>query len=242
MGRLVNCFAFQNQSVISLIGSGGKTTLMWYLAHCFREESILVSTTTKIAYPKQSFYDYFYDKQFTEIGMAGRGITLAGVRIGNGKKLSAPPEAIKQTFFRFDKVFLEADGSKQLPLKGWENFEPVVIPETTITIGVIPIAVLGKTINQELVHRLPLFLKATGTAQGERVQEKTLAAIISSPNGLWMKSYGQKILCINQVETTTQLIQAQKVVELLPVNIVNQLTKIIACSAQSGEGEILWEK
>lgn len=242
MENLIDCFGFQDKEIISLIGSGGKTSLMWYLANAFRQESVLVSTTTKIGYPKQSLYDFFYGKNFEQIGMDGQGITLAGICINDGNKLSAPSETIQQTFPRFDKIFLEADGSKQLPLKGWDTFEPVVLPETTITIGILPISVLRRTIDQTSIHRLPLFLEAVEAHQGDTIQEKTLAAIISSPKGLWAKSCGQQILCINQVETQVQLKQAKKIVELLPAKIVNRLTKIIACSVHLEKGVVLWEK
>lgn len=242
MEKLIACFGIQGKQIISLIGSGGKTSLMWYLADYFRQESVLVSTTTKICYPKQSLYDYFYNKDFSQIGMDGQGITVAGICIEGISKLSAPPETIQQAFSRFDKIFLEADGSKQLPLKGWESFEPVVLPKTTITIGILPISALERTIDHSNIHRLPIFLDLVKANQGDKIQEETLAEIISNPNGLWAKSCGKKILCINQVETQNQLRQAKKVVELLTPELLDCLTKIIACSVHLEKGEVLWEK
>lgn len=242
MGNLIDCFGFKGKQIVSLIGSGGKTSLMWYLANAFRKEAVLVSTTTKIGHPNQSLYDFFYDEEFTQIGVNGQGITLAGVCTHDGNKLSAPPQTILQTFPNFDKIFLEADGSKQLPLKGWESFEPVVISETTITIGVLPISVLGKTIDQSNIHRLPIFLNIVGANKGDIVREETLSAVISSSKGLFEKSCGKKILCINQVETQTQQKQAKKIVDLLPFKVLNRLEKVISCSVHLEKGEILWEK
>ena len=67
-----------------------------------------------------------------------------------------------QTLFQhFTKVFLEADGSKQRPLKGWSSYEPVILKETTTTIGVLPISVIGQKIDETTIHRLPLFLELT---------------------------------------------------------------------------------
>ncbi|MGG5341038.1 selenium cofactor biosynthesis protein YqeC [Enterococcus sp. AZ192] len=242
MERLNDCFAFQGKQVISLIGSGGKTSLMWYLADCYRHEKVLVSTTTKIGYPLHQLYDFFYCQDFSKVGTDGRGITLAGTHMLGAHKLSSPPSIVQQSFPSFDKIFLEADGSKQLPLKGWETFEPVVIPETTVTIGLIPISVLNQKIDETTVHRLPLFLRATGTKTGEVICEETLAEVISSPKGLWAKSRGHRILCINQVETSEQLNQAKKVLSLLPCMLMKRLTKVIACNVQSGKGVVLWEK
>ncbi|WP_207695577.1 hypothetical protein DOK67_0002185 [Enterococcus sp. DIV0212c] len=242
MSPLIDCFEFQKHHVISLIGSGGKTSLMWYLANGYRKEKVLVSTTTKIGYPIDRPYDYFYSENFSNMGQDGQGITLAGAYTANKYKLSAPPIDFQESFHKFDKVFLEADGSKQLPLKGWETFEPVILLETTVTVGLLPISVLGKTVDQTTVHRLPLFTRATGIEAGEKIKEETLAEIISSPTGLFAKSQGQRILCINQVETSEQLFQAKKVFSLLPNMLLKRLSKVIACNIQSGEGTILWKR
>lgn len=243
MEALIDCFDFKGQQVVSLIGSGGKTSLMWYLAEYYRNQNVLVSTTTKIGYPVDRPYDFFYSSNFSNLGSDGQGITLAGNLTAGGYKLSSLPlTVIEESLLHFDKTFLEADGSKQLPLKGWETFEPVVLPETTVTIGLVPISVVGKTIDQMTVHRLALFLRATGATQGEKIKEETLAEIIASPTGLWEKSHGQRILCINQVETLEQLRQAKKVLSLLPKMLLKRLSKVIACNIQTKEGVVIWEK
>lgn len=243
METLIDCFDLKGKQVISLIGSGGKTSLMWYLASSFHDQNVLVSTTTKIGYPDDRPYDYFYSENFENLGRDGQGITLAGSPTAGGYKLSELPRSIfEETLPYFDKVFLEADGSKQLPLKGWETFEPVIVPETTTTIGLIPISVIDKCIDENLIHRLPLFLRATGATKGEKIQEDTLAEIISSPTGLWGKSQGQRILCINQVESEEQLEQAKKVLSLLPYMLLKRLRKVIACNIQTEKGTVLWQK
>ncbi|NRR74941.1 hypothetical protein HRD57_02125 [Tetragenococcus halophilus] len=57
------------------------------------------------------------------------------------------------------RVFLEADGAKQRPLKAWADFEPVIVSETTTTIGIIPLCVLGQRTDETIIHRLPYYLK-----------------------------------------------------------------------------------
>ncbi|MGK0612223.1 selenium cofactor biosynthesis protein YqeC, partial [Enterococcus faecalis] len=148
-------------------------------------------------------------------------------------KLRIPPAVFSSLFAKFDKVLLESEGSKQIPVKGWETIETVIIPETTITIGLMPIAGLGKTISSATVHRLPLFLRSTDTKAGQIILEETLANIIASPVGLWAKSRGQRILCLNQVETASQLLQARTVASLLPHSLLTRLSKVIACNIQT---------
>lgn len=243
MGELSECFDFQGQQVISIIGSGGKTSLMWYLANYYRQEKVLVSTTTKIGYPIKRTYDFFYSSHFSALDKVDQGITLAGKLTADGKKLGMMPlRALQKSLFIFDKILLEADGSKQLPLKGWADFEPVILPETTVTIGLLPINVIGKKINEDTIHRLPIFLKTTGMIVEEVITEKNIALIISSSLGLWKQSQGGKILCLNQVETPEQLEQAKKIVTLLPKTCLESLSKVIACNVKNGEGVIIWGK
>jgi probable selenium-dependent hydroxylase accessory protein YqeC len=242
MAALIDCLNIRGQQVISLIGSGGKTSLMWYLAKCHKQERVLVSTTTKIGCPITQPYDFFYSENFANLGSDGVGITLAGLFTEKKDKLAMPPTSFRSTFKKFDKVFLEADGSKQLPLKGWETFEPVILPETSMTIGIVPITALRQPIDANAVHRLPLFLRATGATEGQLITEKIIAEIIASPTGLWSKCQGQRILCINQVESATQLRQAKKITSLLPKTLLTRLSKVVACNIQSQEGVVLWSK
>lgn len=119
MESLKKCFDLQGKEIVSIVGSGGKTSLMWALAKTYRKEAVLVSTTTKIGFPQRQLYDYFYTNHFEKITPNICGITLAGTAINNQTKLTMPAMTSFQTLFQhFTKVFLEADGSKQRPLKG----------------------------------------------------------------------------------------------------------------------------
>ena len=62
-GVLKKCFDLQGKEIVSIVGSGGKTSLMWALAKTYRKEAVLVSTTTKIGFQRQ-LYDYFYTNHF----------------------------------------------------------------------------------------------------------------------------------------------------------------------------------
>lgn len=91
---------------MSIVGSGGKTSLMWALAKTYRKEAVLVSTTTKLGFPQRQLYDYFYTNHFEKITPNICGITLAGTAINNQTKLTMPAMTSFQTLFQhFTKVF-----------------------------------------------------------------------------------------------------------------------------------------
>lgn len=240
MKTLVDCLNLK-KGVVSVIGSGGKTSLLQLLARQLPAEKILLSTTTKMGYPLKNSYDQFYQRDFSQLGQAP-GVTIAGVvsEHDGRKKITQPLDAAFRDHFPcFDYVFLEADGSKQLPLKGWADFEPVILPETTTTIGIIPLSVLGHMIGPTTVHRLPLFSNLTGATTGDVITPVILQTVIEAAAGLFQKAQGHKILLLNQVETTSAWLAAQTLAQQVDKSVVDQ---IVAGSTRQNKGVILWQR
>jgi len=113
-------------------------------------------------------------------------------------------------------------------LKGWSSYEPVILKETTTTIGVLPISVIGQKIDETTIHRLPLFLELTDAQQQEPITETLLAQLIAHPKGLFKESQGKRILCLNQTHTRREFVQAMNVCLQLPKSCFEKLDKIIA--------------
>ncbi|GHV96591.1 hypothetical protein AGMMS50293_29110 [Spirochaetia bacterium] len=156
-------------TVITVIGSGGKTSLIRLLAAHFsrslvkERRKVLVTTTTKM-FPLPPL----------------DGVTTVGCfNEKTGKLESLPLYELERIIPDFDLVLIEGDGSRELPLKGWADSEPVVPPFTTITVGVLPLWPLGMTVSEKIVHRLPLFCDLSGASPGEVLSVSHLAAVIS---------------------------------------------------------------
>ncbi|BAK93951.1 putative uncharacterized protein [Tetragenococcus halophilus subsp. halophilus] len=244
MVKLIDCFELKDYEVLSIIGSGGKTSLLIFLAKKYCHEKVLLSTTTKMGYPKASIYHRLVIDPFENL-TAEIGITMAGKVIAKHekKKISMPESAaFRQSFPLFDKVFLEADGAKQRPLKAWADFEPVIVSETTTTIGIIPLCVLGQRTDETIIHRLPYYLKLVSVKKNSPITVQHLAQLIEHPEGLFAKARGEKILYINHVEVTRDLELAKQIVQKMNPMFKRQLKKIIAGNTFSNRGWILWEK
>lgn len=235
--ELLQCFSFQAPSVVSLTGSGGKTSLMNFLAKGYDRQRVLMSTTTKIRLPEEKDFDFFYDSG----KIVCPGITLFGLPAEEGKLKSPDLKELRSVLPLFDLAFLEADGAKEKPLKGWESFEPVVIQETTDTIGVIPITACGETISERLVHRLPLFLNL-GFENGQEVTPEILAKVSSRKNGLFRSAKGRKWLVLSQVKGKYELDLAEKVLQCLEPAFLSQLTAVIAADVHRNKGWVLWNR
>lgn len=243
MEELVNCFNFASHDVVSIIGSGGKTSLMWYLAHKYSKEKVLVGTTTNIGFPTSREYDAIVLDNFKSIQSPTDGITVVGEQVPGKAKLRRPQgEVFPIVFSSFDKIFLECDGSKQLPLKGWADFEPVILEETTQTIGVIPISVIGKKVREDVVHRLPLFLEIAQCREKDEVTVDILFNVIKQSGGLWRESRGSNVLLLNQVDTDADMEKALELAKKLITVQHNPINRIVASNLLTNKGTILWKK
>jgi probable selenium-dependent hydroxylase accessory protein YqeC len=229
---------------VAVIGCGGKTSLIEYLAQNRRRLKTLVTTTTKMALPppESGGYDYFWDCSDPAAAFPSprAGITLAGAP--KDRKLEAIPlDLLMKTAPLFDYVLIEGDGSRTLPLKGWADYEPVVPDWVSLTVGVLPLWTLGMPVSEGIIHRLPLFTALTGARIGEPVSLQHLAALITgdSGKGLFSAARGEKILFFNQVETDELLKNAEALADVLPLPFRDSLQGIIAGSVQRGSVTIL---
>lgn len=223
---LVDLLALKQHEVVSIVGSGGKTTLLNALAQIYHKQKILMTTTTKISPPTQDLYQSAILTN-TESTPAANGVTLWGIPNVNGK-LSAPNLALlKKQLINYDKILIEADGAKRKPLKAWADFEPVVISDTTTTIGILPLNICGRKINASIVHRLDIFLALGDFYLGQVINPTVLARVISHPQGLFKGARGRKILLLNRVASPQTKAWAQQVVAALPAQCRADLSLIV---------------
>ena len=244
MPRLTDILQFPKGEVVTIVGSGGKTSLMWLLAEAYRQSKVFVTTTTKIRRPDSGQYEEFRNNKDLLQASFGPGITLAADEIPGteGKLGILLPEVFEAALPYFDYTFIEGDGSRNLPLKGWAEQEPVVPQATTCTIGVVTLWPLGQKINEAIIHRLPLFCEISGSQPGETLTLEHVAAAIMHPLGLLKAGRGRKILYINQVENSLSQNQARSLLAALRPDFLQELSLVAAGSVQRNEGHILWQK
>ncbi len=224
------------KDVVCIVGAGGKTALMFYLANeaKMRAYSVLVSTTTKIMIPRLTQCDEL-DLSGTVLGL--NNIDDPGVYVGgtrgeeDGKMQGFREEQLEQVSGGFDLLLIEGDGSGQRPLKGWNSTEPVVPDFSTVTIGVLDIQTVGQVIDDSLVHRLDIFLSLTGAEAGKSVTVENLGTVVRHGNGIFRQSYGRPVLFINKVESDRD----RENVDRLKLNLRDTAIDIVAGSVRDGE-------
>ena len=146
--------------IISVVGSGGKTTLIKKLAAQYHSEgkTVLVTTTTHMFIEKDALLT---DDADTIIGVLRKtGYAMAG--IPDGEKLKPLSQGTFDAVCAYaDVVLVEADGSKCLPLKYPNATEPVIPQNTDEIIVVCGLNAVGQKA-KDVCHRLELVEKCLG--------------------------------------------------------------------------------
>lgn len=216
----------KREDIISVVGSGGKTTFIYNLAKELEKEKVLISTTTKMLYPKENQIDYFFSSsEGNELNIKKGRTFIAGEKL-NKNKVSGDISLIKKYSSSFDYILLESDGSKRKPLKGWNDTEPVILKETTKTIGIIPLHIIGERITEKNIHRIEIFNNTFKTKIGDEITLDIIVEIIMNPNGLFKDSVGEKILFLNRINDKKSKELVCELLELLSRKNKNSL-KII---------------
>ncbi|MEG1312312.1 MAG: selenium cofactor biosynthesis protein YqeC [Romboutsia sp.] len=122
LGQMVN---INKGDIVSVVGSGGKTSFINYYANYYKNKfKVLLTTTTKIYIPKFGTYEYMYitsnSKEYRV--PTKNGITVCGKTISKQNKIIGLDfKELDVIIPKFDITFIESDGSKKKKIKGWNN-------------------------------------------------------------------------------------------------------------------------
>lgn len=219
-------------SITSIVGAGGKTTLMFSLAEELRQKSkVLVTTTTKIYVPPKYQYDYiakskdefdYYNK------LNCKGIYVYGNDVNsNNKLIGLDCRLLEEQLSYFDYVLIESDGSREKPIKGWADYEPVISNKTNNTIGIFSIENIGRKINENNVHRLEQFMNITDSCKGDTINIDHITKLIFHSKGLFKNAVGHKVLFINKVETEDDIVLTRKLINNIHKNNHGYIDSIV---------------
>lgn len=236
---ILSCIGLEEKEVISIVGAGGKTSLLFQLGKDLKKDDckVLLTTTTKIYRPKKEAYDFLCidESEFLKVAKSSEnGIYVYGTKVNEENKIiGLTEEQLDKLLKYFDYILIEADGSKKKQIKGWNENEPVVYKKSTRTIGVLDIRVLGMDICERNVHRKEAFCRITYGQEGEKITYKHLVSLIVHPQGLFKNSKGEKILFINKADDLYDLNKAKMLKEEINKSHPNFLEKIIIGSIKN---------
>ena len=208
-------FLAEKGHVISLVGGGGKTTLLYAMAsHCAQKGwRVLVSTTTHILRPENWLWAKT-DAEIQELWARG-SYAVVGSPAPKGK-LTAPPEAdLAHWMAQADAVFLEADGAKHFPCKAPAEQEPVLLPQSDIVLAVAGLSALGRPL-QECCFRLEEVCRLLDVPPESCLTPELLARLLASEQG-GRKLVGNRrfSVVLNQADAPARIAAGEQTLALL---------------------------
>lgn len=242
--NLIDTFKINNKDIITIIGAGGKTSLMFSASSLLRNDyKVLVTTTTHIYIPDNNLYDkiimltHFENENYNNILQNNKnGVYVIGSHIVNNSKIKGLTfDMLDKITPYFDVVIIEGDGSKEKSLKGWNDNEPVIYPKTTKTIGIVDISSIGIDINEENIHRVDKFLKIINDYSNNKVNIEHLEKLILNEKGLFKFYKGEKILFINKVENINNKTNALNLIKNIKCKSSSYINRYIYGSIFTNE-------
>lgn len=136
--------------IISVIGAGGKTTIINKIASFYEQEGRKAIITTTTHMERQNNWKNSYTNSTNEIAdlLKETNIIMAGTPCEENKVKMLKKSVLSELVSWDIPLLIEADGAKHMPLKVPREKEPVIIPETTVVIAVVGLDALDKPIEE----------------------------------------------------------------------------------------------
>jgi probable selenium-dependent hydroxylase accessory protein YqeC len=249
MSSLQHSLGLNKGGVISLVGAGGKTSLMFRLARELsrQDAAVLTTTTTKIYTPSPSQAPVVIMTESAKAALKQSKTLLkryrhisAGSRVLHfqNKLKGFSPEAIDDIWqsgiFRW--IIVEADGAAGRPVKAPAIHEPVIPKCTQWVVGVVGLQAIGKPLNARWAFRPQLVSQVTGLAEGSILTESAIVDLLSDQNGILKgaPAGATRLAFLNQADSQGRLESGKKIAQMLLRQKKSGFTRVLI-------GQMLYE-
>ncbi len=244
--KLSDALHIERTSVVSIVGAGGKTTALFLLAGEITPP-VFITTTTHlstgqakrfkhwIVVPEDASADFF--SPFLHLRSP---VLFTGERVQDDRVKGLSEKAM-QTLLGVSAgnkipVIIEADGSRQLPIKAPASHEPAIPSQSTIVIVMAGMSALGKSIESGQIHRPDEFARVAGGSVGEVIDEQKIINWAVHPGGGLknIPAAAERVLLLNQCDSDEELKSAGWIAK----NLLSGYSTVIAASLQAEERPI----
>ncbi len=165
--------------VVAFVGAGGKSSAILQAANELKGASVkvLAVPTTKMFVSEARGIGPILTAEDTgdlrpevERALEDGGAAVVGSRMLSKDRIGGVEAALVAYLAPKDGVALvEADGSRRRPIKGTAGHEPPLPEGATLVVVVGGIDALGRTVDEEHVHRPEIFTEITGAGPGHTI-------------------------------------------------------------------------
>jgi molybdenum cofactor cytidylyltransferase len=240
---LAQALRVNSSPCIAFIGSGGKTTAMFQLARTLsrradgqsrleakdeRSSPVIVTATSHFGAWQLGLADqHIIAESPGPIEKLEHG--MKGILLITGEMDGDRTKPINNNLMNWLRQFcgyhsipllIEADGSRGKPLKAWAEHEPPIPGFVEFVIQVVGLKGLGKSLNDENVHRPEIFSRLSGLRIEESITPDSLIRVLKhTKSGLKnIPANARKVVLLNQADTHELQSAAQGLAQaLIPV-------------------------
>ena len=246
---LTEALGLKAREVISLVGAGGKTTLMYRLAKelFLNGKRVVTTTTTKILEPKPEETNFlFVDSD--EMGIKDfvwqhldqyRHLTVARERLGSGKLKGVSPDLVNELWSldKIDTIIVEADGAAGRPVKAPREWEPVIPAATTLVVAILGVDGVGRELNEENAFHADGISKITGIATGKRLSVDGMALLMTHAGGILKgaPSSSRVVAFLNKVDSPDRAGKAKRIAEKIFEKKHRQIERVVLGQLQNAQ-------
>jgi molybdenum cofactor cytidylyltransferase len=209
---------------LALVGAGGKSSALFWLARELVESGriVLISTTTHLGAWQVNAGDVHLVIKIAQdiplqvdfpIGIiVATGLQADDRRFAGlaGDSLTALHDLANRQQL---PLLIEADGAHLLPLKAPAEHEPVIPAFINTVIVCAGMEGLGKPLTGESVHRPEQFARLSGMGMGEQITPEAVSRVLMHPLG-GLKNIppeARRILLLNQADSEEKQAQAHAI-------------------------------
>jgi probable selenium-dependent hydroxylase accessory protein YqeC len=241
VGFLTEALGIKAREVISLVGAGGKTTLMFCLAKelLLSGKKVVTTTTTKIVEPNlgetsslfvdpdegkiKDFVWRHLDQYFH--------ITVARERLESGKLMGISPNLVNGLWrsHGIDTIIIEADGAAGRPVKAPRENEPVIPTSTTLVVAILGVDGMARELNEETVFQPERVSKITGIPVGERLTDEAMAILMTHSEGILKgaPSSSRVVAFLNKVDIPDGVAKAKRIAQKICDKKHRQIERVV---------------
>lgn len=197
-------------ATVAFIGAGGKTTAMFQIARQL-PPPVIITASTHLGTWQTGLADHHLIAE-TAAPLEGLEQELNGVLLMTGKiegdRVEPVPEKLMHLLSEFCAshsipLLIEADGSREMPLKAWAEHEPPIPSFVELVVQVVGLSGLGKPLASGQVHRPEIFGKLGQLNMGETVSAEALVRVLTHGSGGLknIPAMARRVVLLNQADT-----------------------------------------
>jgi molybdenum cofactor cytidylyltransferase len=190
--NLAQALRINKPQSVAFVGAGGKTSAMFHLAHQL-STPVLVTATTHIGTWQAKFADRHLrlhaDAEIDQIEEKElNGVVLLTGSETNRERFSGLNDRQIEQAYHFAHsvqipLLIEADGSRQRPIKAPDIHEPVIPKFVDLVVVVAGLSAIDKNLNEQWVHRPKQYARITGLSIEDRITSDSIVRMLIHQNG-----------------------------------------------------------